>query len=284
MSRVRRYPAGFTLVELLVVIAIITILAALLVPALNRSRLAAGVANTQEELHSLQAAIADFEEEFGLLLPAETLPATTMAVNTQFLDPRYRSGDTSVLSGGNESWAGIMGWLPMDNDRDHHITATDMLYSDASRTDGQEFLYLLVGTRFRRLDDVGRPVGVLVVGRIGSSHSRVYYAPSVTCGPYAELSGSRIGDLDGDGFPEVLDSFGNPILFTRGLRMRGAVELCSLGPDEELDFVDSNGDGMWTTGEPRNNGIDDDGDGLVDEKRDEINHVPELRDDIVTWQ
>jgi prepilin-type N-terminal cleavage/methylation domain-containing protein len=304
MTRVRRCPAGFTLVELLVVIAIITILAALLVPALNRSRLAARVADTQGELHSLQAAIEVFQNEFGFLPPVTTLDSNktliTVEVNTQFLDRDYRAGVTGVLRGGSETWAAVRQvvgpgnppshWIWENTDTDDFCTYTDLLQPSASAVDLPELLYLMVGTRFRRVDDWGTPVGVLRVtdtflNRAGQveQRQRTYYAASASSGPYAELSGSRIGDLDGDTWPEVLDSFANPIIFSVGLRTSGAAELCSLGPDGKLDLVDLNNNGQWDTGELADNGVDDDNDGLVDEKQDQINHVPELVDDIVTW-
>jgi len=289
---------GFTLVELLVVIAIITILAALLVPALNRSRMAARVADTQGELHSLQAAIEVFQNEFSLLPPVTTLDGNgnliTVEVNTQFLDPAYRAGNTAILAGGNEAWAAVRqvvgagnppsSWIWEDSDGDDKCTYTDLLQNSVSAVDLPELLYLMVGTRFRRLDDSGTPVGVLRVTDNSLNRQRVYYAASTSAGPYAELTGSRIGDLDGDTFPEVLDSFANPIIFSVGLRARAAAELCSLGPDGRLDFVDLDDNGVWDSGEYGDNGVDDDGDGLVDEKQDQINNVPELTDDIVTWQ
>jgi prepilin-type N-terminal cleavage/methylation domain-containing protein len=302
MTRVRWRSDGFTLVELLVVIAIITILAALLVPALNRARTAARVADTQGELHSLQAAVEVFQNEFGLLPPVTTLDSSgsllVVEVNNQFLLPAYRSGDTSVLRGGSEDWQTVRvvvgagnppsSWIWEDTDGDDACTARDLLLNSSTQVDLPELLYLMVATQFRRVDNSGIPVGVFRVTDKSFSpwRVRVYYAKSTGSGPYAELTGSRIGDLDGDGRPEVLDSFGNPIIFSVGLRTRGAgaAELCSLGPDGKLDFVDLNNNGRWDSNEPADNGVDDDGDGLVDEKTDQINHVPELTDDIVTWE
>jgi hypothetical protein len=180
-------------------------------------------------------------------------------------------------------------WIWDDRDGDNYCTAEDLL--DGGEVDLPELLYLMVGTRFRRVDDSGTPVGVLRVTDNALNRTRIYYAKANDVGPYAELTGSRIGDLDRDDRPEVLDSFGNPIIFTVGLRTRGAAELCSLGPDGKLDFVDVNNNGQWDSGEPANDGVDYDGaglaqpkDGLVDEKQDQINNVPELVDDIVTWQ
>jgi len=299
MTRTRRPSAGFTLVELLVVIAIITILAALLVPALNRSRVAARVADAQAEVRSLQAAVEVFQNEFGFLPPVTTLDSggsnlMVVEVNNQFLDAAYRGGNVGVLQGGgSEDWLTVrvatVGspptcWIWEDTDGDGYCTAADLLRPNA--VDLPEVLYLMVGTRFRRVDGSGKPVGVFRVtdSSLSPARVRVYYAKADNSGPYAELSGSRIGDLDGDGRPEVLDAFANPIIFSLGLRNPGATELCSLGPDGRMDFVDLNSNGRWDSAEPADNGVDDDGDGLIDEKSDEINHIPELTDDVVTWE
>jgi len=292
MNRLRRCRVGFTLVELLVVIAIITILASLLIPALNRARRAARVADTQAQLRSLSAALEVFQNEFGILPPVTELDDNgnliEVYVNTQFLEPDYRAGDTSVLDGGgDESWeqvrvVGDDPWVWEDQNGDGLCTAEDLL--DDTAVDLPELLFLMVGTKFVRTDDNGDAVGVLRVVDTATGKARTYYAKSTTAGPFAELSGSRVSDLDGDDYPEVLDSFHNPIIFTVGLRNPDAAELCSLGPDGRLDFVDQDGNGSWDAGEPGNNGIDDDQDGLVDEKADEVNHKPELYDDIVTWE
>lgn len=292
MSHLRRCRAGFTLIELLVVIAIVIILASLLVPAVNRARVAARVADTQTELRSLSAALEVFQNEFGILPPVTKLDDNgnpiEVYVNVQFLEPDYRSGDTSGLSGdGGENWqlvrvVGDDPWVWEDNNGDGYSTSIDLL--DAAEVDLPELLYLMVATKFARTDDSGARVGVLRVVDNATGRERIYYAKSDSAGPYAELRGSRTSDLDGDTYPEVLDSFRNPIIYTLGLRNPGAAELTSLGPDGKLDFVDLNDNGSWDGGEPGNNGIDDDNDGLVDEKADEINNKPELYDDIVTWE
>ncbi len=285
--------AGFTLIELLVVIAIVIVLASLLVPAVNRARTAARIADTQATLRALRVALETFQNEFGFLPPATQLDddgtLIVVEVNTQFLDPDYRAGDTSGLDGdGDEDWrtvrvVGDDPWIWEDTDGDEYCTAKDLL--EDGEVDLSELLCLMVATKFVRMDDDGDPVGVFQVTNGATGQVRTYYAKENNSSPYADLPGSRTGDLDRDENPEVLDAFRNPIIFSVGLRNEGAAELCSMGPDGRLDFVDLDHDGMWDRGEePANDGEDNDGDGLIDEKSDEINNIPELVDDIVTWE
>ena len=287
--------AGFTLIELLVVIAIVIVLAALLVPAVNRARTAARIADTQATLRALRVALEAFQNEFGFLVPATQLDdddnLIVVEVNTQFLDPDYRAGDTSGLNGdGAEVWRAVRvvgddPWIWEDTDLDEYCTAKDLL--DDTEIDLPELLCLMVATNFVRTDDGGDRVGVFRVTDESKDPDqvRIYYAKENNSSPYADLPGSRIGDLDRDGNLEVLDAFDNPIIFTVGLRNEGAAEMCSMGPDGRLDFVDLDGNGRWDSGtEPANDGEDNDGDGLIDEKDDEINNIPELADDIVTWE
>ena len=183
---------------------------------------------------------------------------------------------------------------------DGRCTADDLLVDSTTEIDLPELLCYMVMTRFVSSDVDGDPIAAFLVVPFGGAltDGHLYYIKPGNSSPYADLSPARVGDLDQDGiaagtrvrrgYPEVLDSFGNPIILTVARRTVDRAELCSLGPDGRLDFDDENGNGLWDitgeVGEPANNGYDDDRDGLVDEKTDEVAHTPELVDDIITWE
>lgn len=70
----RRLRAAFTLIELLVVIAIIAILAAMLLPAIQRAKVAAQVNATKADMQNLGIAIKKYEADYNGRFPAPGVP------------------------------------------------------------------------------------------------------------------------------------------------------------------------------------------------------------------
>lgn len=174
---------GFTLVELLVVISIIAILIGIALPALSRVRTQARVSSTQTLMSSINAGIAQYQTD------RRRLPGVFSA---EVL------GSSDNFDGG---WRNKYGVTPMENallDLTGGAFSSTQELEDAGFTTAQAFSITL-------------------------DNRTVYVVPSFVGSDgetgYLDLGGDVLrpvanqnARLPGDGLPDVVDSFGNPIM------------------------------------------------------------------------
>ena len=287
--------AAFTIIELLVVMAIIVVLAALLLPAIRQARITTKMAATAAQVKSIQGALQLLENDWGdlpnptyrrVVSSTGNLYLVPLQVNTAFLAPGYRATpERSELRPGAWTWVPVNVADPgtdVDDpwswEHSSGLAAVDKVLENG-QLDLPELLYLLVAVRFLPTDDSSPPFNVPAFRMDLNNDSdyddpgEIIFPPKGNASPYLDLKSSMVADLDGDGYPEILDAFKNPMLYSVGLRTSRAPEVWSMGYDGEVD--------------PLNDGVDLDQnnatDGLVDEGEDNLDHVSELHDDIPSW-
>jgi type IV pilus assembly protein PilA len=102
-----RKQKGFSLIELLIVVAIILIIAAIAIPNLLRSRMAANEASAVGSLRTLNTASVAYSTTYGIGYPdalAKLGPAATATSDTADLVDSVLSG--GVKSGYSFTWSG----------------------------------------------------------------------------------------------------------------------------------------------------------------------------------
>ena len=102
----RRKQKGFSLIELLIVVAIILIIAAIAIPNLIRSKIAANQASAVASLRTLNTSSVLFNTNYGLYPTALSSMATNGAASSTAADMIDNVLSTGTKSGYSFSWSG----------------------------------------------------------------------------------------------------------------------------------------------------------------------------------
>jgi type IV pilus assembly protein PilA len=110
--RTKKNQKGFSLIELLIVVAIILIIAAIAIPNLLRSRMAANEASAVGSLRTLNTAAVTYATTYGIgypdaltkMGPAATASSTTADLVDSVLSAGIKSGYTFTWGGGGDTY------------------------------------------------------------------------------------------------------------------------------------------------------------------------------------
>jgi type IV pilus assembly protein PilA len=102
----RRKQKGFSLIELLIVVAIILIIAAIAIPNLIRSKIAANQASAVASLRTLNTSAVLFNTNYGLYPTGLSSLATNGAASSTAADMIDNVLSTGIKSGYSFSWSG----------------------------------------------------------------------------------------------------------------------------------------------------------------------------------
>src|SRR5271155_1532118 len=105
---------GFSLIELLIVVAIILIIAAIAIPNLLRSKMAANESSAAGSVRSIVTAQVTFNSTYGIgyattlsVLGGTAIPCTATSTNACLLDPVITSGTKSGYNLATVSAGGV---------------------------------------------------------------------------------------------------------------------------------------------------------------------------------
>jgi len=210
---------GFTLVELLATIAIIGILAGAVLAAVHATREAARVAKTRSTITKLHTILMEQYESYR----TRRVPVQTAGLPPAAVAPRRLGAMWLTMSLEMPERVSDLPLVATENNPKPEVAVVDPSSGNPVFTIPVPALSAAYCRRYRRaLNDLVNNKG-LSVDEAGDLIAQYFSAEClymiVTMAGGAEareqFKGSEIGDVDGDGLPEFLDAWGNPIKFLR---------------------------------------------------------------------
>ncbi len=105
--RTKNTQKGFSLIELLIVVAIILIIAAIAIPNLLRSRMAANEASAVGSLRTLNTAAVQYNTTYGLGFPTALSALGPAATASRSVPTIGRDRSSSIRRWRRRSWAAM---------------------------------------------------------------------------------------------------------------------------------------------------------------------------------